>query len=133
VAHGVVAQDLVVREIFDLANLIGGERLARPEVEPQSVWGDQRALLLHVVADDLTQRPVEDVRARVIPPNRIPAGNVDRGGGLLPRGDVTFDDLNEVAMLAGEAVGRVEHLGTAGVGGDGAGVADLAARLGIER
>ena len=50
-----------------------------------------------------------------------------------PAVDLALDDPDDVAVQARQRVGGVEHLGAAGVGADRAGVADLAAGLGVER
>ena len=49
-----------------------------------------------------------------------------------PGDELALLDPGDVAAQAGQGVGGVEHLGAAGRRRDGAGVADLAARLGVE-
>ena len=94
---------------------------------------DERTLLFHLVADDLAQRPVQDVRAGVVASDRVAPRHVDGGRGLLAGSDLAFGDAHDVTVQPGKRKRRVEHLGATGVGGDRAGVADLATRLGIER
>ena len=84
VAHRVVGEDLVVGEVFDLADLLGRDRLEVAEVEPQAVGRDQRTLLLHVVAEHLAQRPVQDVGAGVVAPDRVAPIDIDRGRAFWP-------------------------------------------------
>ncbi len=110
-----------------------GEGVGRAEVEAQAVGVDQRALLLHVLAEHLAQRPVQDVGAGVVATDGVAALDVDGGGGLLAGLDRALDDPGVVAMEAGEPVGGVVDHGGAGVGADDAGVAHLAAALGVER
>ena len=62
---------------------------------------------------------------------RAPVG-VDRRVGLLAGDELALVDPGDVAAQAGQGVGGVEHLGAAGRRRDRAGVADLAARLGVE-
>ena len=50
----------------DLLALLGRERLPVGEVEAQLVGTNRRARLLHVVAEDVAQRLVEEVRRRVV-------------------------------------------------------------------
>ena len=83
VADGVVGQDLVVGEVLDGADLLGGERVGRAEVEAQAVGVDQGALLLDGLAEHLAQRPVEDVGAGVVAADGVAPLDVDGGGGLL--------------------------------------------------
>ena len=52
---------------------------------------------------------------------------------VAPATTLPLDDDGHVAAQAGQRVGGVDHLGLAPVGDDGAGVAHLAARLGVER
>src|SRR5690606_37268492 len=90
------------------------------------------ALLLDGFAEDLPQRPVQDVGAGVVATDGVAAGAVDGGGGLLAGFDRAVHDADEVPVQAGQPVGGVEDVGGAGVGADGARVADLAAGLGVE-
>ena len=58
---------------------------------------------------------------------------VDARHGRLAGGDLALDEADVMAVQAGQGVGGVDHPDLAGVGGDPAGVADLAALLGVER
>ena len=128
-----VGEDLGVGEVLDGRDLLGGQRLEVAEVEPEAVGLDERALLLHVVAEHLAQRPVQDVGAGVVPADGVAAVGVDGGDRFGADVDGALGDAGDVAMEAGQGVDRVEHLGPTGVGADLAGVADLAAGLGVER
>ena len=132
-AHRLVGEHPLVGQRLDARQLVGAHRPVVAEVEAQAVGGDERAGLLHVGAEHLAQRPVQDVRAGVVAPDRLAPRRVDRRGRLLPRAQLALDDAHAVADEPGQRVGRVEHLGPPGVGGDRAGVADLAAALGVER
>ena len=101
VVHRVVRKDLVVGEVLDLADLLVGERLIVAEIEAQAIRCYERALLLHVVAEDLAQRPVQDVRAGVIAPDRVAAGDVDGRHRLLAGRDLAFDDAGDVPVQTG--------------------------------
>ena len=47
------------------------------EIETQTIGRDQRALLRHVIAEDLPQRLVQQMRRRMILPDRAAAGMID--------------------------------------------------------
>ena len=115
------------------ADLVGGDRLEVAEVEPQPVG----------------RRPASPAASRG---RRAPRAAPSGGGGCrcgcggwrrgarrrCGRGrladlDGALAHLDGVAVQAGQGVGGVEHVDHAGVGGDRAGVADLAAGLGVER
>ena len=52
-------------------------RLEVHEVEPQPIRRHQRAGLLHVRAEHLAQRRVQQMRRRVVPPRRVADRRVD--------------------------------------------------------
>ena len=54
-------------------------RLVVAEVEAQAIGGDQRALLLHVVAEHLAQGPVQEVGGGVVAADGVAAVAVDGG------------------------------------------------------
>ena len=62
----VVREDLLVHERLDSCDLGGRHRREVRGVEAQPLGLDQRALLLHVAAEQLAQRRVQEVRRRVI-------------------------------------------------------------------
>ena len=53
-------------EVFDLLNLLWSERLARCVVEAKSIGSNERSLLLRALTDDLSKRPMQEVRRGVI-------------------------------------------------------------------
>ena len=109
-------------------DLVGGDRRVVAEVEAQAVGRDQRARLLHVLAEHLAQRPVQDVGAGVVAADGVAPLGVD--GRVRPPGPAASSpslDAGDVAAQPGQGVGGVEHLGPAGRRRDRAGVADLAA------
>ena len=85
-----------------------------------------------MLAQHLAQRPVQHVGAGVVAADGVAPGGVDDGVGLLAGGDGALDDAGGVPAQAREGERRVDDLGAPGRGGDRAGVADLAARLGVE-
>ena len=126
--HGVVGEDALVDELLNVGQLAGRERRA-VEVEGQLRGVDRGALLRGFLGDDLMERPVQDVRDRMVALDGVAAGLVD-------------GDLNRCAGLGGVfAIEEVEPSlpGLLGVGdvplaaaeGDDRGVADLAAHLGV--
>ena len=50
------------------------------EIEAQAIGRHERAGLLHVAAEHLAERRVQQVRRGVIPPRRVPHLGVDFGG-----------------------------------------------------
>ena len=103
------------------------------EVEAQPVGRDERARLLHVRAEHLAQRPVQQVRAGVVPTDRVAPLDVDGRDRVLAWLDLALHDARDVAAKTRQRVGGVGHLGEASVGADRARVADLAAALRVER
>ena len=123
----------MVREVLDLRDLLRSDRRVVAEVEAQAVGRDERTRLLHVLAEHLAQRPVQQVRAGVVPADRVAPLDVDGRDRVLPGSIAPSTIARDVAAKAGQRVGGVEHLGEAGVGADRAGVADLATGLRVER
>ena len=68
---GSVPVDLRVHDALDLAQLRRRDRPEVHEVEAQPIRRDQRAGLLHVRAEHLPQRRVQEVRGRVVPACRV--------------------------------------------------------------
>ena len=69
-----VGQRLAVGDLFDLGDLVVGDRGVVAEVEPQPVGADERAGLLDVLAEHLAQRVVQHVRAGVVATDRRRVG-----------------------------------------------------------
>ena len=120
-------------QVLDARDLVGAHRRVVREVEAQAVGGDQRSGLLDVLTEDLTERVVDEVGGRVVAADRVAPLDVDRRRRCLAGGDRAVDDARRVAAQVGEGERRVDDLGSAGLGGDRAGVADLATALGVER
>ena len=59
--HRRVLQHIVVGDVLDLLDLLGRHRLRMREVEAQPVWRHQRAFLRDVVAQNLTQRFMQEM------------------------------------------------------------------------
>ena len=100
VADRLVGQDLVVGQVLDLDQLVGRHRLVVAEVEAQPVGGDQRALLLDVLAQHLAQRPVQQVGGGVVAADGVAALDVDGGGDQLAGLDLALDARGPVAVQA---------------------------------
>ena len=75
--HRRVLQHVIVGHILDALELFGGHRLRMREIEAQPVRRDQRALLRDVVAEHLAQRLVQQMRGRMVAPDRAAAGMID--------------------------------------------------------
>ena len=101
-------------------------------VEAQPVRRDERARLPDVLPEDLPQRRVEQVRARVVAAASGPPGRVDACLGGLARGNRPLGDLAAVHDRAAELL-RVGHDEAPRGRHDLAAVADLSAALGVER
>ena len=104
------------------------------EVEAQPARVDQRALLAGVLAQLVAERPVEGVGGGVAAGDRPAAVGVDLGVHLVadrPLARHHPGAVDREPLEAGPGVGDLEHGPAAGA--DQAGVADLAATLGVER
>ena len=80
-----VAQRLGVGERLDLGDLLGRDRFVVREVEPQPILVHHRAGLLHVLAEHLAERVVEQVGAGVVAADRVAPLDVDRRRRRLAR------------------------------------------------
>ncbi len=103
------------------------------EVETQPVGRDQRALLRHVIAEHLAQRFVQQMRRRMVFPDRAAAVMIDfereRGADL----ERAFLDDTDVHEHVAEVLLRVGDLEAHAIGRHHPGIADLAAGLAVER
>lgn len=67
--------DEVIGDGLNLAQVVDGDRLVVRKVESQSVGRNKGSLLVDVVAQDLAQRKVENMRASVVvsdgPPSQL--------------------------------------------------------------
>ncbi len=130
--HRTVRERLGVGEPFDLGDLLGGHRGVVREVETKAIGTDVRTRLLDVLTKHRTQRPVQHMGTGVIAADRRPPTHVDRGGRLLTGGDRAGHPASQMTTQVRQRVGGVEHLESARLCGDRAGVADLASGLGVE-
>ena len=131
--RGGVGQHLGVDQGLDLADLRIGDRRVVREVEARALGVDQRALLLHMRAQHLAQRLVHQVRGAVVAHGPRAALGVDAGDEAVADLDLAFDDAALVAEHRGLDLGRVFDDHARARVAQLAGVADLAAALGIER
>lgn len=95
---------------------------------------DERAVLAGMVAEGAAEHGVQDMGGGVGTCDGVAARAVDEGFGLLAAADLAFTDADGVDVEALQAELGVQHFQEcAGGGTDDAGVADLAAGLGVER
>ena len=134
VAHGIVAQYFRVRQVLDALQLLVRHRGEMGEVETQPLGIHRGSLLLDVVAEHLTQRPVQHMRRSVVATDRGAPVHLDGRGRHLADLDGPLDGLGRVSVQhSRHGVGGVQHADGARRRGDGAGVADLSAGLRVER
>ena len=76
---GPVVADDAADLVLDRALLVVGERPVEREVEPQVVRRDERARLAGPLPDHVPQRPMQQVRARVVAHRVRPPLGVDDG------------------------------------------------------
>ena len=131
----IVAQHFLVGEVFDVLQLLVVERGEVREVEAQVAGIDQRARLLHMRAQHIAQRGVQQMRA----------GMVAHGGAANFVVDHGVDFVADVNGLLGDdamrahalhRIGRAFDLGDEGVvifAVEPAHIADLSAGVGVER
>ena len=86
------------------------QRLAVREVEAQAVRADERALLRRLLAEHRAQRPVQEVRRRVVAARRAAARVVDLEVHGVAHGERALGDLAVVGDEARERLLRVGHL-----------------------
>ena len=112
--------------------LLGREGLEVREVKAQAAVVDERAGLVDVLAQDRLEGGVEQVRGGVVAADELAAVRVDRGAHGVAHVERALGDLGDVRVQAAVALG-VADLELGGVAREGAGVAHLAAHLGVER
>ena len=99
------------------------------EVEAQPVGGDQRALLRHVLAEMAAQRGVQQVGGGVGAADAVAARGVDlQLDGVADRERAALERADMDEQVA-QPLLRVGDPDDGVAGADGAGVADLAARI----
>jgi hypothetical protein len=67
--------DLAIHDCLDLGSLRRGYRSMMREIEAEPIRTDQRSCLVHMLAQHLTQRGVQQVRCRVVPLRITPRVN----------------------------------------------------------
>ncbi len=131
--HGQVLEDRLVDDRLDPLALLVAQRLAVREVEAQLVRANRRAGLVHVVAEHLAERLVQQVRRRVVRHRR--EADVPRNGRLDPVAGGESCTLEEERLVVAEAE-RGDELRPTGHAArlrlDRAQIRHLAAALGIE-
>ena len=128
---GLGGKDLRVDKALDAIKLVGGHGLEVGEVKAQAARLDEGAGLGDVLAQDLLEGGVQEVRGGVVAADELAAAVVDGGGdGGADLEGALLDDA-DVGVQAALALG-VGHAQGGAVAADGAGVAALAAHLGVE-
>jgi hypothetical protein len=132
--HLRVVQKSVVDERADLVELRLADGGEVREVQSQPPGIDERPVLPHVMAQHPPQHRVQHVRRRVRPCHRRPAVGIHQRPHVLPRPDLAGHDATGVHVQAAGAGPGAADVDDRPVGRpEAAGVADLPARLGIER
>src|SRR5690606_24843391 len=132
-ARGVVLEDLLIDDAFNFGDLLRCHGCVMREVETGLLGINKRAALLHVCAQHFAQGLVHQVRGRVIPHCVVAMGGVNLSLDGVAHLQFAFQQL---AMMAGHArlnLLSIRHLKLQARRGQQTGVADLSARLGIER
>ena len=127
-----VVADLGVHERLDLAQLLRRHRLEMSEVETQPVGRHERAFLLHMRAQHLAQRRVQQVRGRMVQYDRRAAFGIDLGGNAVADCDASHRDLADVAEGCAELLGIADREAR-GPGAKLTRIAHLPAALRIKR
>ena len=127
-----ILHDLLVRQALHLDDLFGRHGLEVGEVEAQTAVGDVAARLLHMIAQHLAQRPMQDVRSGVVAADTLAARHVDGGMHGIARAQATAFHLHGVRDQALLGLLRVQDRHDGIVLRKHAGVADLAALLSVE-
>ena len=131
----VVAQHLPVGEVFDVLQLFVVDRGEVREVEAQMRGIDQRARLLHVLAQHIAQRGMQKVRAGVVAHGGAADFVVDHRVHFVADVDGLLGD-DAVRAHALHGIGHAFNFGDDGVvvfAVEPADIADLSARIGVER
>ena len=102
------------------------------EVEAQAVRLDERACLVHMVAEDLLQGCIEQVRRRMVAADELTPAMIDRAVERIPDMELAFLDGCHMGAHAALAL-RVRDCKACRDAGKRASIADLAAHLGVER
>ena len=125
-------EDLLVDQVLNSLELLGGQGLKVREVKAQVLGRHQRASLGDMLAQDLLKGGVEQVRGGVVAAQESTALGVERGGHGSTNGQRALGDVRDVGIQAVVVLGIGNGQRNA-LGGKLAGIALLAAHLGIER
>ena len=129
---GDVVPDAGLDELLDLAELAGFGRVRLGVVEAEVIGRDERAGLSDVVAEDLAQGRVEQVRGRVVARRVLPSRAVDDRLHLLANFDVPSRYATNVRDHIAEGT-SIGHLDLGDGSAQNAGVSHLPAAFGVER
>src|SRR5690606_20742179 len=125
---------LSIHHGLDVGDLFRAERLRVREIEPQPVFGDERALLRDVLAEPVPQGRVEQVGGRMVGANTVAALGVDGQTHGVAYRDRTRQHLAVMRVETAQRLGRIGDLDPQTVvGADRAGIAHLPATLAVER
>ena len=126
------SEDLLVDQVLDSLELLGGQGLEVRKVKAQVLGRHQRAGLGDVLAQDLLKGGVEQVRGGVVAAQEATALGVERGGHGSTDGQRALGNVGDVSIQAVVVLGIGNGQRNA-LGGKLAGIALLATHLGIER
>ena len=130
--HRGVLADLRVDDVFQRLDLLRLDRFEVAEVETQTLAIHQRAFLLDVIAQDLAQRRVQQVRGRVVQCSGVAYVSIDLG--IDPRTNRQVAQHHHTVMQERTArLGGVAHVKTTRRRTQEATVTDLATGFGVER
>jgi hypothetical protein len=104
--------------------------MGKVKAEPARL--DERSSLGGVIAQNVTQRPVQDMGACVTPPDRVTTWDIDSSPRLLTHCQEARVDTKPVTMQTLKSVSGVDDDAGARLGLDDTGVTDLAARFSVE-
>ena len=126
------SKDLLVDQVLDSLELLGGQGLEVREVKAQVLGRHHRASLGDMLAQDLLKRSVEQVRGGMVAAQEATALGIERGGHGSTDGQRALGNVGDVGIQAVVVLGIGNGQRNA-LGGKLAGVALLAAHLGVER
>ena len=81
-----VPSDLLVNQVLDTPQFLGGNRLVVRKVEAQAIRCDQRTLLLYVLAKDASQRCMHEMGSGMIEDDSRTTFTIDTGAYLVAFG-----------------------------------------------
>ena len=129
---GSVAANLGIDQPLDPLELLRRDRLEVREVEAQPVRCNQRALLHDMAAEHLAQRGVQQVSGGMVQPDGLAGRGVNACGDALAQLELTLLEHAHVPVGLAQLAG-VRHPEPRVFAAEQAGVADLAAALGVKR